>query len=55
MYTELQKEAQKMGLRAGAPCTKKQYNPWRPNGLGWDPGHIDVGFIACKAKLKKMK
>ena len=56
-YKELQKEAKKMGLRTGASFKDKkgQYNPWRPYGLGWDPGHIDVGYNACRYKLSTMK
>ena len=55
-YAELQKEAKKLGLRTGASFSDgERYNPWRKYGLGWDPGHIDIGYSACKAKLKRMK
>ena len=54
-YKELEKEANKMGLRTGASfADRKRKNPWRKYGLGWDPGHIDIRKAACVAKLKKM-
>ena len=54
-YKELEKEANKMGLRTGASfADRKRKNPWRKYGLGWDPGHIDIGKAACVAKLRKM-
>ena len=54
-YKELEKEANKIGLRTGASFADgKRKNPWRQYGLGWDPGHIDIGKAACVAKLRKM-
>ena len=54
-YKDLQKQSKKYGLRTGASFRVKEGNRWAKYDMGWDPGHIDVGYQKCKNKLKKMK
>ena len=54
-YKDLQKQAKKYGLRTGASFQVKEGNRWAKYDMGWDPGHIDVGYQKCKNRLQKMK